>query len=429
MKKYLLPAVAFLALAAFAVWLQRPTPPPASDPALPMSDSDLPAFGAYISDVHLLVPDQNAFALDLYQKLRTREGNLFFSPYSLSSALAMVYAGARSDTASEMRKALRLTLQDDALHAAYADQTRLANAPGKPYALSVANALWGRAGYAFEESYLALLGKSFGASLTPLDFKDPQGSSDKVNAWVAARTNDKIKSIVSPAMFAGALRLVLTNAVYFKGNWLDEFDKSATRDEPFFFGGGQKSVPLMNRKGDYRYAEAPELQVLGMPYKGKELSMVVLLPKAKDGLPALEAALTKEKLDAWVASLSEGEVVVTFPKFKLETDYSLTDTLKAMGMPLAFTRCGLGAPCADFSGIIDPAKDQLSIDVVLHKAFVEVNEEGTEAAAATAVGMVGAASMPPPVPEFRADHPFLFLIRDDRSGSILFLGRFLKPGA
>jgi serpin B len=426
MKKLILPAVAILALFAFALWLQRPTTATAPDPGLP-------APGAPVSDLQALASGQNAFALDLYQKLRTHEGNLFFSPYSLSSALAMALAGARHDTAAEMRKALRVTLLDEALHAAYADQTRMAGAPGKPYALSVANALWGREGFQFEGSYTTLLNKNYNAALTPLDFKDAQGSSDRINAWVAGRTNDKIKNIVSPAVFNVDSGLILTNAIYFKGNWLDEFEKSSTRDEPFYFSGGQESVPLMNRKGDYRYAEDPGLQALGMPYKGKELSMVILLPKEKDGLSALEAALTKEKLDAWVSALKEGEVIVTFPKFKLETDYGLADTLKSMGMPLAFTRCDKNdpkKPCADFSGILDPEKDQLSIGAVVHKAFVEVNEEGTEAAAATAVGYdVGPTSLPPPVPVFRADHPFLFLIRDDRSGAILFLGRLSKPSA
>jgi len=425
MKRLLPAAAAILVLAAFALWLQRPTPPPASDPSLP-------APGAAASDLQALASGQNAFALDLYKRL-PKDGNLFFSPYSLSSALSMTYAGARRDTAAEMRKVLRITLADEPLHAAYADQTRAANAPGKPYALSIANALWARKGFQFEDSYTALLGKAYGASLTPLDFGDAEGSSAKVNSWVAERTNNKIQDIVSPEAFSDIARLILTNAIYFKGNWLDEFEKSLTRDEPFYAPGGQTTAPLMHRQGQYRYAEDPQLQILGMPYKGGELSMVVLLPKAKDGLGALEAALTKEKLDAHVAVLKEHEVDVAFPKFKLETDYSLAGTLKAMGMPLAFIRCNANdrkKPCADFSGILDPARDTLSIDAVMHKAFVEVNEEGTEAAAATAVSMAaGEAAMPPPVPVFRADHPFIFLIRDDRSGSILFLGRFAKPAA
>lgn len=421
MKKLLPAAIAFLALAAFALWLQRPTPAPAPDP-------NLPAPGAAVSDLQALASDQNAFALDLFKRL-PKDDNLFFSPFSLTSALTMVYAGARHDTAAEMRKALRISLLDEPLHAAYADQTRMTNAPGKPYALSVANALWGRQGFRFEDAYLALLNKNYGAVLTALDFKDAQGSSEKVNAWVASRTNDKIKSIVSPATFNDDLRLILTNAIYFKGNWLDEFDKKYTQREPFYAPGGQTQAELMHRKGDYRYAEDPQLQVLGMPYKGKELSMVVLLPKSKDGLPALEAALTKDKLDAHVAALKEGEVIVTFPKFKLETGYSLADTLKSMGMTLAFARCGAVSSCADFSGILDPEQDKLSIDFVAHKAFVEVNEEGTEAAAATSVEMFGPTSLPPPVPVFRADHPFIFLIRDDRSGAVLFLGRFSKPSA
>jgi serpin B len=372
--------------------------------------------------VKALAQGNNEFAWDMYGKLKGDKGNLFFSPFSLRTALAMTYAGAKGETAAQMEKTLRFAPQDPALHAAFASTIQSIE-PGEKggYTLTVANSLWGQKDYGFLKPFLETCKANYGSGLTEVDFiKAFEQARGNINLWVEDKTNQKIKDLIPPGGLDNATRLVLVNAVWFKGDWLSQFKKNETQDAPFYLDATEKvTAPLMHRLGKgYRYAEADAIQVLELPYQGDKLAMVVLLPKEKDGIGKLETMLTAEKIAAWVGSLRAPEKTdVYLPKFKMTYGTKeMADPFKAMGMVLPF-----GA--ADFSGM-DGRKD-LFISLIFHKAFVDVNEEGTEAAAATAVVMKGGA--PPAPPVFRADHPFVFLIRDKASGNILFLGRLVNP--
>jgi serpin B len=286
----------------------------------------------------------------------------------------------------------------------------------------VANRLWGQKGFSIRPEFLALTRQQYGAEMLLVDFAQAEAASREINRWVEQQTNDKIKDLIPPGSLDALTRLVLTNAVYFKGDWVQPFDKRNTREEDFTVSAEKKvKLPLMHQQTKMGYAEEETFQVLELPYAGQELSMVVLLPKKVDGLPELEKAITVDTLAALIPKLHVREVITYLPKFKLETSFGLNATLLAMGMKRAFSRE------ADFSGI--SSADTLYISAVLHKAYVDVNEEGTEAAAATGVVMRAmAARRPQPLPVFRADHPFLFLIRDTKAGSILFMGRLTNPG-
>jgi serpin B len=289
------------------------------------------------------------------------------------------------------------------------------------YDLHVANSLWGHVDYPFLPSYIARVAQSFDAPLELVDFVgNTEGGRLAINAWVEERTRERIKDLIAQGALSPSTVLVLTNAVYFKGDWEVQFNPEATRDADFHGLGGTTVVPMMSRKDDYGYFEDEEAQVLEMPYEGGDLSMVVLLPKVEGepGLAALERALTPERLAGWIDGLTEREVSVSIPRFELTWGTKeLSGALRALGMHDAFE-----AGVADFSGM--SAAGGLFIGHVLHKAFILVNEEGTEAAAATAVTMLKA-SMPL---RFRADRPFVFLLRDRRTGSILFLGRVTDLG-
>jgi len=369
----------------------------------------------------------NRFAFDLYARLKGAEGNLFLSPYSISTALAMTSAGARGRTADQMVDVLRfpkdLCAHPASLHAACAGLQNDLNAAGAKGAfdLVVANRLWGQKGYEFLPDFLALVEKNYGAGLEQVDFvADTEGSRKTINAWVERETRDKIKDLLKPGVLDAMTRLVLTNAIYFKGKWASEFDKKLTRDEDFFVTPEKKvTAPLMRQTAEFGYFDGGEMHALELAYQGDRLAMVVLLPKSKDGIEGLEAALTPNMLEGTCAGLRRREVRVALPRFKTTAEFSLKDPLVAMGMADAFDPAK-----ADFSGM--SGKKDLFISAVVHKAFVDVNEEGTEAAAATAVvARMTAVAEPPPV--FRADHPFLFLIRDTKTGAILFFGRILDP--
>jgi serpin B len=383
-----------------------------------------PAKGGNVTktEVAAVVKGNNEFAFDLYGQLRTCNGNLFFSPSSVSTALAMTWAGARGDTADEMARALHFTLPPDRLHLANSELLKEFNGAGRKrgYQLSVANALWGQKGEGFKNDYLKLTKDNYGGGLKEVNFlHDTEAARKEINAWVERQTQDRIKELFRPGVLDATARLVLTNAVYFKGDWNSRFNKDQTRDESFLLGNGDKAkTPLMQQTAKFRYHDAGSLQVLEMPYAGKELSMVVLLPRKIDGLAELEKSLTADKLAGWLSKAREEEVVVSLPKFKATSEFSLKDALTALGVKKAFT------PMANFSGI--NGKEDLYVSAVVHKAFVDVNEEGTEAAAATGAGVV-TLSLPAPKPAFRADHPFVFLIRDRRNDSVLFLGRIVNP--
>ncbi len=372
-----------------------------------------------------LVADNTAFAIDLYHQLRDAEGNLFFSPYSISTALAMTYAGARGETETQMAQALHFDLGQEALHPAFAalgQRFQAVQAAGDVQ-FSVANALWPHIDYPFLPTFLELVAANYGVALTALDYvTDPEGARQQINAWAETQTQGKIKDLIPPRIIDELTRLVLTNAIYFKGNWANQFDPARTKDAPFTVQSGQRvTVRLMAQKLTCGYGEAAGVQVLELPYVGNDLSMVILLPSVVDGLASLEAQLTPAALTQWTGRLREIEVQVFLPRFKVEAAFRLDEALQALGMIDAFDL--LRANFAAMDGIA-----MLFISAVLHKAFVEVNEEGTEAAAATAVVM-GLRSMPPPTPVFRADHPFLFLIRENSTGSVLFLGRVMDPTA
>ena len=381
--------------------------------------------GPPAADRKAVVDGDNAFAVALYGQLQKQNGNLFFSPESISTALAMTYAGARGETASQMAKTLHFTLPPNTLHPVMGALLHELNAPQENYQLSVANALWAQRGSTFLDDFLKLLKTDYGAGVNEVDFAgSTEAARSTINQWVEQKTQDKIKDLLQPGSLRPDTRLVLTNAIYFKGNWLVQFDKAQTKDEDFHQSPAQtKKAPLMHREGSFRYFHGGSLQILEIPYKGNDLSMVILLPNEIGGLAALEQSLTLSHMQQWLQQLaSVPKVIVTVPKFKLTQQFELGPTLGVMGMPVAFSGN------ANFSGMT--GKRDFSISDVIHKAYVDVNEEGTEAAAATAVTMRALAIRVPEhaPPVFRADHPFVFLIRDNRSESILFMGRVNDPG-
>jgi serpin B len=383
-----------------------------------------PAPAAANPNAKQVAMDNNQFAFDLYAKVRDQNGNLFFSPASISTALAMTYAGAKGSTADEMAKVMYFTVGQEKLHPAFAALIKEMNGsetdPAKRgYQLSVANALWGQAGYPWKEGFLKVTKENYGAGLSEVNFGASEEARKIINTWVEKETREKIKDLIPSGVLTVDTRLVLTNAIYFKGDWAAQFKKEATRDQKFFVDAEKNvNVPMMHRTGEYRLCENNDLQVLDLPYKGKELSMLVLLPRKVTGIGDLEKNLSAAKLDEYVKNLrTEKEVNVTLPKFKIEQNLPLTKVLQDMGMKQAFNID------ADFTGMAD--KEKLWISDVLHKAFVDVNEEGTEAAAATAVAVRTLSARV--TPTFRADHPFMFVLRDNRSGSILFMGRLSSP--
>jgi serpin B len=385
-----------------------------------------PAPSAPSSDQSAVIQSSNAFAVDLYGQLRARDGNLFFSPDSISTALAMAYAGARGDTALEMAKTLHFTLPPARLEPAMGVLLANLNATHAGYQLHVADALWAQKDFNFLDSYLKLMNSDYRAAFNRVDFKGaPESVRATINNWVAQKTENKITNLLPQGSVNAGTKLVLTNAIYFKGNWQTQFEKSQTEDDDFHLSATQTTkAPLMHRSGAFRYFSNGTFQMLEIPYKSNELSMIVLLPNDPAGLPALEQGLTADYVENWLEQLkTEPRVILSLPKFKLTEEFQLADTLSRMGMPGAFAHAS-----ADFSGMT--GKRDLWISAVIHKAFVDVNEEGTEAAAATGITMRSAMASRPirTVPiVFRADHPFVFLIRDTVSGSILFMGRVTDP--
>jgi serpin B len=325
-----------------------------------------------------------------------------------------------------MAKALHFTVPPGQLHAAMGALLRDLNAAHTDYQLSVANALWAQQGYTFLDPFLNLLKTDYGAGLQQVDFKGaPEAARSTINQWVDQKTQDKIKDLLAPGSLRPDTRLVLTNAIYFKGNWQTQFDKAQTKTEDFYLSQTKSAAaPLMHREGSFGYFDGGTFQVLEIPYKSNALSLIVLLPKERSGLPGLEDSMTASNMQQWLSRVTPvPKVVVTIPRFKSMQEFELSTALRALGMPQAF---GGGA---DFSGMT--GKRDFAISAVIHKAFVDVNEEGTEAAAATAVTMRALAMRAPgpPPPVFRADHPFVFLIRDNGSRSILFMGRMTDPAS
>jgi serpin B len=372
-----------------------------------------------------VVAGNNKFALELYRNLQSREGNLFLSPYSISTALAMTSAGARGQTEKQMAETLCFApMKNEQFHKAFGKIIKQLNASGEKggYELTVANALWGQKDYKFLPEFLTLVRENYGGDLQQVDFvKQTEAARKTINTWVEDKTKDKIKELIKPGTLDSMTRLVLTNAIYFKGKWESQFKPEQTQDAPFTLLGGQNiNTPMMHQTGKFGYMETDILQALEMPYVNNDLSMVILLPKKLDGIKELEKELVSDNLAGWLGKIHKREVQVFFPRFKMTSEFELARILDAMGMPDAFSSK------ADFSGMTD--NRELFISAVVHKAYVEVNEEGTEAAAATGVAMKLTSVAPPP-PVFRADHSFIFLIRDNQTGSILFLGRLANPAS
>jgi serpin B len=380
------------------------------------------------SEQALLVEGNSAFAFELYQALKGEEGNLFYSPYSISLALAMTYAGARGETAEQMADTLQFLLAQDRLHPAFnwldAElASRGAGAEGKDgegFRLNIVNAIWGQKDYEFLSDFLDVLAENYGAGLRILDFiTETEKSRLIINDWVSDQTEGRIEDLIPQGAIDALTRLVLTNAIYFNAAWEYPFDEEMTADGPFYLlDGGQVSVPMMQQMESFGYTEGEGYQAVELQYDGGELSMVILLP-ASGNFEAFEEGLQAQQVDAIINDLQSTRVALTMPKFEFDSEFSLKDTLAGMGMPIAFSSE------ADFSGMT--GNHELSISDVLHKAFVAVDEAGTEAAAATAVIMKLTAVPEPPV-EVTIDHPFIFLIRDIETGAILFVGRVMNPG-
>jgi serpin B len=371
-----------------------------------------------------LVAGNSAFATELYAKIAPPNGNLFFSPYSISLALALAYAGARGETAAEMARALHLPGDAAAAAQGFADLAgRLAALPVADATLTIGNSLWYQREVRLLPAYRELARRSYQAEIEPVDFLAAPGAAcADINRWVSRATHGKIQNLVSPANVGSATRVVLANAIYFKGRWTSPFQRVETDSEPVFSGAGPSvRVPMMRQRAEYRFVQLPGFRLLELPYQGDDLAMVVLLPDAVDGLAAVERQLSGANLAAWLGRLNSAgryEVALGLPRFSASTAFDLASALRQLGLAAAFD-----SQRADFSGIA-PGRD-FYLSQVLHKAEVEVNEEGTVAAAATGAVMHSLALRP--AAEFRINHPFLFLIRENTTGTLLFIGRITDP--
>ncbi|CAN5190248.1 serpin family protein [soil metagenome] len=364
----------------------------------------------------------NAFAFDLYGKLADDKANRFLSPYSISTALAMTAAGSKGATREQMAKVLHLPEDLAASGEVYRSLAAAVTGQGKPYALSVANAIWAQQGYPWAESYLTVVKTVYHAAVNDCDFMtDAEKERLRINAWVEQQTNDKIKELLAKGILTVSTRMVLTNAIYFKGDWAAAFKKEHTQNQPFTnLDGSKKNVPLMYRTGGDSFTN-DTVQMIRLTYKGNDLSFLAILPRKAEDFAKVEKSLTRESLATWSKGLHhDAELQLWLPRFKVETEYSLKEPLQSLGMVDVFDEVR-----ANFDGMVSTPPAGLSISAVVHKAFVDVNEAGTEAAAATGV-VFKEFSDPGEPTRFRADRPFLFAIRHEASGALLFLGRVAK---
>lgn len=387
------------------------------------------------------VEASNHFGFDLYQKLREQDGSFAYSPASISLALSMTFAGAKGDTAKEMAKVMHLPEGKTKFHGGWATVLAAWSKPPKvdphaeddstpAYELAVANRLFGEKTYKFEQPFLKLTKDRYGAPLEMVDFA---GAFEKqrlyINSWVEEQTRKRIKDLIPQNGIDDQTRLVLTNALYFKAKWLKPFREQRTKDGTFTTEKGESiKVPMMHHSRHARYGETDDVQVLELPYAGGRFAMVFALPKKGKKLGDVEAKLSGELFQSWLKAATGAQVNITLPRFKIDPPKSvqLSKTLIEMGMKLAFQRTN-----ADFTGIGNPPspEDKLYISKVFHKAFVAVDEKGTEAAAATAVVMTRGGGMAPNPVDFTVDRPFLFFIRDKEAGLIMFAGRVHDPRA
>ncbi|MCH2125207.1 MAG: serpin family protein [Pirellulaceae bacterium] len=395
----------------------------------PPSDADLEVASSVgdVVDVAPVVEGGNRFALDLYRQLREQEGNLFFSPASSSIALTMALAGASGKTAQAMRSTLHLQMPEVEIHRVMRQlQSAWSQAKqNQPVQLHIASRLWGDDRQNFLTPFLEVTRRQYDAPLARLDFRQSENAREEINDWTEQQTQGKIRDLIPSGAINTDTRLVLTNAIYFQGNWSTAFKKKRTLLRPFYVTPEDKvQVPMMQQIGRFHYGENDDLQILELPYGEGEVSMFVLLPRKRDGLKSVEEKLSTESVKKWIGRMQpRTDVRVFLPKFKLTAELNLVKALGALGMTSAFDE-----RTADFSGTT--GNRDLYISAVLHKAFVDVHEEGTEAAAATGIVLKTrslAPGKPKESPVFRADHPFVFLIRDNMNDAILFLGRMEKP--
>ncbi len=392
----------------------------------PLSEDDRATSG----DIARVGESINAFAVDMYREVVATDKNLFFSPYSISTAMAMVQAGARGETAEQIQAVFRYhLLEANRLHPAMGalGQALASDEINKQIQLRVANALWLQKDYPFEEKYLQRIRTHYGPKgLYEMDFAaDADASRKQINQWVEAQTEEKIKELMGPDTVDALTRLVLTNAIYFKGDWQIPFEIDSTQERPFHKRNGETiDAPTMFLEKSFACGEDENALYLELPYKGEQVSMVVILPKAQNGLPVLEANLSAEALSNQLNQLHNRPTMVYLPKFKAESSLSLNEPLQRLGVKDAFDSQAANLSGISYSGV-NPRGD-LYVQAAVHKAFVEVNETGTEAAAATGIS-VGLKSMPAEPFYFRADHPFLFVIRHAPSGAFLFMGRIVDP--
>jgi serpin B len=376
---------------------------------------------ATTESVSSLSDSMNSFCLDLYNKLgKGNDDNVFFSPYSIFVALAMTYEGARGDTAAQMKNVLGFEQNDEVSLCSFGRIYNLLNVDAE-YTLNTANALWTQRNYPFLDEYLNFIKNYYMGMATDLDFSDPASAAEIINEWVEDNTGGKIKDMLSSSDIAPYTVLILSNAIYFKGLWLHQFEKENTIDRDFEINTEEiiqiPTMVLTNSEKTFNYTETEDLQILELPYTGDAVSMIIILPKANN-ISIIEEKLNCENLATWLDSMYPTIVDIYLPKFTFKTEYNLKDTLIDMGLGIAFNSG------ADFSGI--NGYGNLIIDKVLHKAFVEVNEEGTEAAAATTVHILETA-IPEPTVVFEANHPFIFLIQHKETGTILFTGKVIDP--
>lgn len=379
-------------------------------------------------ETYSIANENNQFSFELYQKLNKEDKNLFFSPYSISTALGMTYSGARNSTAKEMASVMHFNTNIEQSNKAFKGLiTAINSRNNEDIKMSVANRLFGDKRFDFNLDFLNTVNENFGAPLEKMDYKnDLEGSRKKINKWVEDQTNNKIKELIKKDVLPDSTKLVLVNAIYFYGDWLNQFDSSLTYVKPFYLD--EKNTidhKLMFQKTSVEYFAESDFQAIRMPYKGNKIYMEIYLPNQKDGLKNLENKLITENYLKWSSKFTYTKVYLTIPKFKMTADFSLGNILQEMGMKTAFS------DAADFLNMVNKPKDALKISKVIHKAFIDVSEKGTEAAAATAVIMVAVATSAGPnfeeVKTFYADHPFFFMIKDRETGSILFMGKIVNP--
>jgi len=355
----------------------------------------------------------NRFAAEAYAQLASTKGNLVFSPFSISTALSMLLPGARGTTAREISDTLHAPVTGEILD----ELTRKGNASGDQ--LLLAQALWVERSFPLQPDFLHSLETLFHAPPNAVDFShNPDSARMTINQWTSEKTKGKIQGLFPQGSLDRSARLVVTSAIYFNGKWQSRFNPKETRSAPFHpSAGGAVETPFMNQTARLGYTETADAQVLEMPYASGVLAFDVILPKTGTPLTTIEEALRSKGISVWLGKISQKRVAVSMPKFRAESSFSLQPALSAMGMGGAFSNT------ADFSGI--DGRSDLVLSQVKHKAFIDVSEEGTEAAAATG-GVVSLTAFAPP-PRFVADHPFLYFIRDTSSGAILFAGRYEGP--